>query len=821
MRHTRFRRRAFYVFLGGVWSVGVVVTVAWFQLTGIDDYPDSPAIVTGLEDTVQVAFDSLGIPTIRAAGEMDAWRTLGYLHASDRLWQMEFSRRTASGNLAEIFGPQALETDRFTRTLGLAEIARRSARQLDPGERTVLAAYTEGVNARLAAGGPLPLEFRLLRFKPEPWTQEASLMIGLVMNLDLSHWRRDLARLWAATHLDSARASYLHPRYPDWAPVTLDGLREPPPGVVTGFESLPGTHVSATPNSTGGPPVSADRQVAATTGSWDPFEVLATTSVRGASNAWVVGPSRTSSGNPIVANDMHLALRAPSTWYIAAVHADTDDLHVAGFTLPGIPGVIVGFNRHIAWGATNGMVDDMDFVVEQLSEDGRQYHDAAGWIDLEVRVDSIQVRGSDPVAHLVRATRRGPLLSDVLELVPGTVSAMFLPAHTSAGLGGLFALNRAGSLEEFHAAARAFTQPYLNLVVGGTDGRIGYRLAGSVPMRAWDGALPVSADVAGDGWTGVWPTDAHPAVTEPTRDYIATANNLQSLGLDGAIGADFPVPFRALRLTQALAVRRDWTVESTGALQRDVRSLLADRGIDRAIAAARRIGDEATVELLVGWDRLVNVSSAAAPVFYTWFYGLRARIAADEWQPALSRSFFPTVAMFRVFAEGDSNPWVDDVRTPMRESLAQLEEQAMSDAVRLVNGALWGDLHTERHMHPLGRNPWLDLAFGFNIGPYPSNGGPNTLRPDEYRNWQDLKLNGPIPPFSSEYGPSQRMVTELTPDGPRGFVLIPTGQSGNPFSRHYDDMLPLWREGRLVRLPLEESDSLAAVRKLILLPGSG
>lgn len=794
------------------------MTAAWYRLVGSAEYPDSPAFVSGLGEPVQVDFDSFSIPTIRASGELDAWRALGYVHASDRLWQMEFFRRIASGRLAELFGPRAVNTDRFTRTLGLAQIARRSVGRLKPGERAILTAYTEGVNARLSAAGPLPPEFSILRFEPDPWTLEASLMIGLVMNLDLSHWRRDLARYWAAAHLDSARASYLHPHYPAWGPLTLDGRREPPPGVETGFETLVGMPRSGKPVSTARVVDRARPDIHVEAGSWDPFDVLATVSVSVASNAWVVGPSRTASGNPIVANDMHLALRAPSIWYIAVVHAHADDLHVAGFTLPGIPGVVVGFNRHIAWGATNGMVDDMDFVIETLSDDGMRYLDGASWLEFDVHRDTIQVRGAEPVLHTVRATRRGPLLSDVLEHVPGALSAMFLPDHVPVGLDGLLALNRARSVEEFHTAARAFTQPHQNLVVGSTDGRIGYRLAGSVPIRSWDGALPVSAELVGDGWPGVWPTDAHPAVTEPMRDYIATANNLQSVGLDGAIGADYPIPFRALRLTQALAVRRDWTVESTAVLQRDVRSLLADRGIDRAVAAARRVGDEATAELLAAWDRQVDLSSVAAPVFYEWFYGLRARIAADEWQAAPSRSFFPITAMLRVLEEGDANPWVDDVLTPERESLVQLEEQAIREAVRRVDGRSWGDLHTERHVHPLGRNPLLDRLFGFNVGPYPSAGGPNTLRPDAYRNWQDLSPNGPVSPWASDYGPSERMVTELTPDGPRGFVLIPTGQSGNPFSRHYDDMLSRWRAGELVRLPLDDADVVPAARTLMLLP---
>ena len=236
-------------------------------------------------------------------------------------------------------------------------------------------------------------------------------------------------------------------------------------------------------------------------------------------------------------------------------------------------------------------------------------------------------------------TVRGPLLSDVLTDLPGPVSVMFVPSRVPMGLSGLFALNRAGTIEEFHEAASGFTQPHLNLVAAATDGRIGYRLAGSVPLRSWDGAYPVSAGVAGTGWPGFWPKETHPSATEPARDYIATANNLQSRGLNGAVAADFPMPFRALRLTQTLEVRRDWTVESTGQLQLDVRSLLADRALGRAIATAERLGEAGAAELLASWDRQVAVDSRAAPLFYAWFYYLRTRIAGDEWEPAPSRSF--------------------------------------------------------------------------------------------------------------------------------------------------------------------------------------
>ncbi|MGI9038178.1 MAG: penicillin acylase family protein [Gemmatimonadota bacterium] len=797
MRHTKLRRRAFFAALGALWLVGLAVTFLWFRLSSSARLPGEPVALTGLADSAFISIDSLGIPTIRADEELDAWRALGFMHATDRLWQLELFRRISSGRLSEVFGERALETDRFIRTLGLPRIARRQVEELSSGERAALSAYAEGVNTRIASDAQLPPEFQILRIEPGPWTPEVSLGVGLMMNLDLSHWHYDLSRQWAAGNLDPARAAYLRPPYPEWAPATLDGSMTPPGGSGGSADSLFAPATRATPEA---------RRSPAPADSWDPIEVLSAASIRSASNAWVVGPSRTAAGYPILANDMHLALRAPSIWYIAVIHSEADDLHVAGFTLPGLPGVVVGYNRDIAWGATNGMVDDMDFVLERLHEDGLRYRNGARWLEFEVRPETIQVRGIEgPRVEEVRSTVRGPVISDALPYVAGTLSALWLPDRVPVGLDGLFALNRASSMEEFHAAASAFTQPHLNLVAASADGRIGYRLAGSIPVRTWDGALPVAAETAGAGWSGLWPADAHPHATEPTRDYIVTANNLQVHGLDGAIGGDWPAPFRALRITQALAVRRDWTVTSTARLQEDVRSLLADRTIKRAIDAARRVGADSVARQLAAWDRMVSVESEAAPIFYTWFYGLRARVAADEWRTAPRLAMFPTSSMLRVLEEGDGNPWVDDVGTAERETLADLEERAMRDAIDRVAGERWGAIHQELHTHPLAQDERLERLFSFDIGPYPSPGGPNTVRPDAYQLWQSLDPAGPTPPWSSAYGPSQRLIAEMTPEGPRGFVLLPTGESGNPFSPHYRDMNPAWREGRLVPLSLGDS----------------
>jgi penicillin amidase len=812
VRHTRFRRRAFFASLAVLWAAGMVVTLAWFRLAASADPPDLPVAVRGLTDSVSVELDSLGLPTVRASTELDAWRALGWLHATDRLWQLEFLRRIGTGRLAELFGERAYPTDRFVRTLGLPRIARETAEGLTGDERAALEAYAEGVNARIGAGRPLPPEFRILRLKPEPWTPEASLAIGLMMNLDLSDWRNELARHRAAVHLPPDRLAWLHPPYPDWGPRTLNGTATPPEGVVTGFEdetdaTADGASAvpvpSAVPEPSAAPTPDAARAASAP-GAWDPLDVLAAGSIRVASNAWVVGPDRTAAGHPILANDMHLSLRAPSIWYPAALHGAAGDLHVAGFTLPGVPGVVVGFNRHVAWGATNAMVDDMDFAIETLDDEGRRYRNGEAWLEFAARPETIQVRGANTRVDTVRATVRGPVISDVLPDIDGTLSVLFVPDEVPIRLGGLFAMNRARTLEAFHAAAAQFTAPHMNLVIAAADGRIGYRLAGSIPRRSWDGSRPAPAEVVGEGWPGRWPVDLHPAVTDSGDAYLVTANNLQVEGLDGAVGADWPAPFRALRITQALVVRRDWTAASTADLQRDVRSLLADRTIGRAIEVARRIGEPEVADTLAAWDRMVDVDSRAATMFYAWFYGLRALVAADEWAGAPpGPTLFPTLSMLRVLDEGDASPWVDDVSTPdHRETLAELEDRAMAGAIAKAEGHPWGAVHAERHVHPLGSSAWLDRLFGFQVGPHPSPGGPNTVRPDGYP-WQRLDAGGPAPPWSSEYGPSQRMVVEMTPEGPRGLLLIPTGQSGNPFSPHYRDMNAPWRAGELAPLSVD------------------
>ena len=835
-------RRAGAVAAALVVLAGLALTGGYFYLrsslqapSGVVEVPAETEGGPGSETHVRV--DDWGVPHVRADTLPDVLFAQGWLHASHRLWQMELLRRSARGRLSQIFGAQALPVDRLSRTLDLWGAAGRALRSLDPGERELLAAYTAGVNARIGSwDGAWPPEFVILGIEPGSWSARASLAVGKVMALDLTFWETELSRWKASRTLPPAKLGFLEAGYPEWGPTILADSVPLPAGV----ESPPGLELpppsDSLPPGSSAPPEAPGREHASVAGSgaaagegeggadaWDPFAFLGRLSARRASNAWVVGGEHTRSGHPIVANDMHLGLRAPATWYLASLSAGRG-YAAAGLTLPGVPGVVVGFNRGVAWGFTNGMVDDIDFAVEEVGPEGRRYRDGDTLRPFAVRPETIRVRGREsPVVHRVRSTTRGPVITDAVDGLDAALSARWVPAETAGELRGLLAMNRARTAAAFDSAVREFSSPHQNVVFADRRGNTGYRLSGRIPVRTgWSGALPVSSSRWNGGWKGLWPPAGHPAGRNPDRGYFATANNLQAPGLYGVVGRDYPLPFRARRLVERLSGAASWTPGSTVSLSRDVRSLFAGRVLDRAVDAARRAGADSAAARLSAWDRRVDADARGAPLFYAWLYALRDRIAADEYGGGGRWAYFPDGALLRILEEGDGDAaraWVDDVETPERESLAALEEAAVRDAAAAVGGRTWGELHREVHRHPLGRVAWLDALFGFDVGPYPGPGAPHTLRPDDYGRWGDIGGGSWRPPWISDYGPTERFVAELRPDGPEARLLLPTGQSGNPFSEHYDDMAERWRDGRLipVSLPLDRQERDAG-RSYVLTP---
>lgn len=805
MRIRPSRRAVLWTAVGAPSLIALAVT-GWLFATvyvrrSLPPYGAEVTLPT-LHDRVVIAWDRYGIPSIVAADPHDLFFALGYAHAQDRLWQMDVARRVAQGRLAEAFGPEWVEPDRFLRAIGMWRAAGRADSALDGDLRALLQAYAEGVNAWLEQGGPLPPEFVLLRLRPERWTVRHSLAIGKIMTWDLTEWDLSLQLARAMERLGPERARELLPQVNDWSPRIVPG-RAAPADTTPGRKAVEREAIAEAARW----PAGMWPEVPARLRPW----LDAHTIVR-ASNAWVIGPSRTRSGKPILANDMHLPLRTPSTWYLAGLHAP--GLDVVGMTLPGVPGVVAGHSSRIAWGYTAAYVDNIDFFVEELDPtDSTRYRTPDGWARMTFRAETIAVRGRGrPLTFTVAETRHGPVLPPAAAGLPGRVVAMqWTGAEPTSEAAALLRLNRAADAAGIVEALRGFGNPGLNVVFADADGNIGYQLAGYVPVRrGGDGVLPIPGGSGEYDWIGAVPFDELPHVLNPASGYVVTANNVPQ---DGGpfVSAHFMPGFRAARIVDLVEGTPTHDAASVHGIQLDVYSLFAERHYRRAVRAARDAGEDEAAVLLVGWDRRARPESRAAALFYTWVERLRWAIAADEYGDSLG--YFPWEVLDRMLVSGRS-AFIDDLRTPERETLEAVSARAMREAVALAGNRTWGELHTAVSAHTLGSVRWLGLWLRLNVGPTPVPGDPFTVNVAHHAD--------PAPPFRVTWGVSQRHVVDLDdPDGEGGFIL-PTGQSGHPLSPHYADQRDTWLRGGLWRIPLDPEGAQASARaQTVLTPNAG
>ena len=621
--------------------------------------------------------------------------------------------------------------------------------------------------------GPLPPEFVALRIKPEPWTVQHTLAIEKVMAWDLTVYESAASLTRALQRLDSTRVRYLAPADPAWGTTIIESeVPEIPKAAAALLDAL---------------------------------------SVTRASNAWVIGGSRTRSGKPILANDMHLLLRQPGVWYLMALHAP--EIEVAGMTIPGVPHVIAGHNRAVAWGFTNVMMDDIDLFVERLDpNDSTRYLTPMGSEPFITREERLRVKGRDSaVVFTVRSTRHGPVLSDVDERLKssGTVIAVQWAAlDTSRSFRAFAALNRARNANEVIQALRDFNNPHQNVVYADTAGNFGYQMAGRIPVRGKrlrPPTLPVP------GWTGEWdwqgylPFEEHPAAHNPASGYAVTANNRQVRGGVGdLIGNDWDMPFRAQRIREMVRSNNPHDAGSVHRMQLDVTDLLAIRYKSHAAAAARLASKPDIAEQLEQWDGQAARDSRVAPYFYIWYEHLRRAIAGTLYG---SPGFFPREAMNAVLDSGRVL-WAGERGRALLDSLSAA---SMLHTDSVVRGRTWGDLHYVLAAHVLGEVKVVDRLLGLNVGPAPHQGSPTTVNVAQY-------LANDVP-IRTSYGPSQRHVADMADiDGSGGFIL-PTGQSGLPGSPHYKDMFERWRNGGLWLIPLDRGAAEArTVHRMTIRP---
>ncbi len=555
---------------------------------------DGELVLPRLHSSVRIIRDRWGVPHIYAENDHDLFFAQGLVQSQDRLWQMELNRRVCSGRLSEIVGEQGLQTDRITRTLGFYRLGKTDYEKLEDEERTALLAYTDGVNAYLNIfANALPIEFKVLGYRPEPWTLEDTMALSRMTVWQLSTaWYGEIVRAQIVEAVGPEHAAELETEYPKGNPVTL-------PEGITVRHLQPNDLLVESPS---------------------PFLFKGQ-----GSNAWVVAGHKTASGAPILCNDMHLPLMLPSIWY--ENHLVSRNLNVTGVSVPGMPLVLVGHNDRIAWGATLGMTDAEDTFVEIFEEPSlARYAFRGKWRQTEIISESIRIKGQAK-AHIehVTLTHHGPVISKVLDGVGQYMTLSSEALQPLQIVKGWLLLDRARDWDSFVEAVRYIRAPQLNIVYADVDGNIGYWLAGTVPIRAQGhGDLPSPGWTGESEWIGQVPFEEMPHAFNPPQGYIVTCNNrVIDDGYPYYLGNCWQNGYRAQRAVEVLENKKQFTLQELANLQMDVRSIPALEFVNYLRALPTEDADvRLAIELLQGWDGQMAEDSVAGSVYEVTYYSL-------------------------------------------------------------------------------------------------------------------------------------------------------------------------------------------------------
>ncbi len=759
---------------------------------------DGQLHVAGLSHPVTVRRDGHGVPHITAANMDDLIVAQGYVTAQDRLWQMDMLRRYASGNLAEILGPSAVEHDRAQRTLEIGHAADAALAVMDPADRQFLGDYARGVNACIAETQThLPAEFRLLHYRPQPWQPRDSVLVGLNMVETLStDFPTKLAREKIAERLH--RPILIDDLYP------VGSWRDHPPistaPDITAPQEVP--QVPLDSSQTGVEKNVEDmlrlRQLLPSS------RILDCDDCAPGSNNWAVSGAHTVTGMPLLSNDMHLDHTIPDTWYEAQL--SSGDFNVAGVTLPGVPFAIVGHNGHIAWGFTLLYADVQDVYVEQT--DGNTYKTAQGWQPFQHDREAIHVRGGRDVTLDVLRTDHGPVITPLLPHEKRTLALRWTVYDPRVVSMPFYQVDSAQNWEQFRAALALFGGPPQNAVYADTQGNIGYQAAGKIPMRP-NGLMGVPITDTNHEWQGYIPFDQLPSAYDPPGGILATANaRVTPDGYPYPITLDWAAPYRNERIWKVLASKPKLSAADMLALQNDVYSTLdqelAQRftyAIDHAAHPNRRLREAA--DRMRTWDGNVTVPSVAATIVDAardalWPMMLKPKLG-DEWK--LYRWASSSFVEEQIVA-GQPRRWLPSQYSDWNEFLAAAVDRGMTALHAPLDLDRWhyGEAHPVEVEHPLyGGIPWMRGWTG--TGAQPQSGDGSTVKQ-----------------VSRTFGPSERLTVDLS-NLDRSTLNIVIGQSGDPLSQNYLDQWPFWYAGKTFALPFSDAAvQSAAAHTLTLVP---
>lgn len=787
---------------------------------------DGEIQLDGLDGAVDIYRDRMGIPHIYASTTHDLFFAQGYVHAQERFWQMDAWRHIGSGTLSEMFGKAQVETDSFLRTLGWKRVAEKEWEQLSPGAKKIAQAYTDGVNAYLKDhhDTAVSLEYAVLGllspdYKIQPWTPVNSLTWGKAMAWDLGgNMDDEIERAILLKTLTPEQLAELFPEYPADYPVIVPTI---------GVGKSEGSNVSMFQPSNL-PTENLDFESIAN--KLDLLSaVLGPTGPDIGSNSWAVSGDLTTTGKPLLANDMHLSIQMPSIWFQNSLHcvpkSEACPFEVTGFSFAGVPGVIAGHNDRIAWAFTNLGPDVQDLFIEKVNPENPNQYEADGkWADFEIIEETINVVGGKPVNITIRVSRHGPVISETygplkdkvdpkdpkatpfkdeagIELPENYVIALSWTALTpNTPFEAIWGFDRAQNWDEFRTAARMWSVPAQNLLYADVDGNIGYQTPGAIPIRKnGDGTLPVPGWSGEYDWTGTIPFDELPHAFNPQSGFIVTANNQANpRDYPYLITRDWDYGQRAARIVDMIqkapgkidpAYFQQMHGDSKSLNAEVLLPILLSVDLDPELAAIRQ-------KYFSGWDFQETADSQSTSLF-EWFWW---NLVMDTFKDELPEEYWPSggsrwyVVMRNLVGQPDS-PWWDDKATTDKvetrdnlfarafaETVTQIQDEYGKDLAKLP---AWGELHTATFRNQTLGNSGVSLIENlFNRGPFVTGGGESIVNATGWVLGES---------FEVDWLPSEREIVDLS-NLNNSLAIHTTGQSGHAFHPHYDDMAPLWAE---------------------------
>nr|WP_282138041.1 penicillin acylase family protein [Rossellomorea aquimaris] len=755
-----------------LWTAGSILFIMLGILIFANYYIDRSLPVTsgtislnGLSQDVEVIRDKDGVPHILAQNEKDLYMAQGYVQAQDRLFQMDLSRRQASGRLSEVVGEKAIDRDKFFRTFGLRRAAEVSFTAYPDEAKQLLEWYADGVNAFMQEAtdeGRLPIEFTLLGYKPEKWTPIDSLTIGKYMAFDLGgHWQGQAFRYWALENLPKDKAYDLFPSYPEDAPAILSDIGEVQ---VDMEQSFAGAVIPPEFNG---------------------------------SNNWVVSGEKTASGKPLLADDPHLSLGTPSIWY--QMHLESPQVNVSGVIFAGIPGIILGHNDQIAWGVTNTGPDVQDLYVEkQNEEDPSLFLYDEKWERATVIEEPIKVKDGDTIPYEVTITRHGPVISEFAhQNESGKVLSMRWTAlDPSLELLAILNINKAKDWDEFEEALKDFHVPTQNFVFASEDGTIAYKANGKIPIRKkGDGLLPVPGWDPDYEWEGFIPFEELPKVINPESGFIATANNkVVTDEYPYHISHHWAQPYRYMRISEYLEAEKDLSLSDMKDLQMDQMNLHAREMVPILIedmeSGSLTAKEKEAVELLKSWNNKDDKKHAAPLVFHQWMNEISTGLFKKDIPKDMMKLFEGRQSvvdeLIRKAHNGEESQWFVDrggYQTFLTASLTQALDELEEAYGSSMDEWEWGLYHRVYFEHPLSGASSVLKWFLNDRDPEPVGGSRVTVGAASYNE------SGIV-----NHGASWRFVID-TENMNNGYHIVGPGQAGHYKSKWYQNQMDAWKNG--------------------------